>query len=223
MNIVLIGPQGSGKGTQADLVGPEFGLVKLSTGDLFRAAIAAGTELGQYVKGLLDRGELVPDETTLAVVEARLDEIYASGARGVLFDGFPRTRGQAEGLDKILADRGQELDLVIDLEVPEEVLVDRLAGRRVCTNCGAAFHVEFNPPETLGVCDRCGGTLIQRSDDKPEAIRRRLGIFYELTEPLLSYYGGKNLVTTIDGNRDVESVSEDIRTAITRASSTAKA
>jgi adenylate kinase len=223
MNLVLIGPQGSGKGTQADLICPQYGLVKLSTGDLFRAAIAAESELGLQVKELLDRGELVPDGVTLAVVKARLEEIRASGANGALFDGFPRTGGQAQGLDQILADQGEQVDLVVNIEVPKDVLVTRLAGRRVCTDCGVAYHVEFNPPAQEGRCDRCGGPLVQRSDDTPEAISRRLAIYEDQTAPLLSYYRDRGLVVSVDGNRGVQAVFDDIVETINQTASAAKA
>ncbi len=200
MNIIMIGPQGSGKGTQADLLAPKIHAVKLSTGDLFRAEIAAESPLGLQVKEILASGSLVSDDITLAIVAARLDKIAAEGIGGVIFDGFPRTLAQAEGLDRLLADRDQQIDRVIELAVPDEVLVERMSSRRVCASCGAAGT------SSNTVCDRCGGELIRRADDEPDAIRKRLQLYEELTKPLLDFYGSRGLVATIDGNQDVQSV-----------------
>ncbi len=200
MNIIMIGPQGSGKGTQADLLAPKIHAVKLSTGDLFRAEIAAESPLGLQVKEILASGSLVSDDITLAVVAARLDKIAAEGIGGVIFDGFPRTLAQAEGLDRLLADRDQQIDRVIELAVPDEVLVERMSSRRVCASCGSAGT------SSNAVCDRCGGELIRRADDEPDAIRKRLQLYEELTKPLLDFYGSRGLVATIDGNQDVQSV-----------------
>jgi adenylate kinase len=210
-----MGPQGAGKGTQADIIAPRLGLVKLSTGDLFRAAVASGSELGRLAKGYLDRGELVPDDITLAIVEERLEEIAENpNVKGALFDGFPRTRAQAEGLDAILAKRDERIAAVIEIAVPREKLIARLAGRRYCPNCGATYHVEFNPPKTAGVCDRCGGPLVQRPDDTPEAIRRRLDLYDEQTAPLLDFYQQRGLLIRVDGDRPIEEVTHDILAAI---------
>ncbi len=215
MHIILMGPQGAGKGTQADIIAPRLGLVKLSTGDLFRAAVASGSELGRLAKGYLDRGELVPDDVTLAIVEERLEEIAENpDVKGALFDGFPRTRAQAEGLDAILAKRDERIAAVIEIDVPREKLIARLAGRRYCPNCGATYHVEFNPPQKTGVCDRCGGPLVQRPDDTPEAIRRRLDLYDEQTAPLLDFYQQRGLLIRVDGDRPIEEVTHDILAAI---------
>lgn len=215
MHIILMGPQGAGKGTQADIIAPRLGLVKLSTGDLFRAAAASGSELGRLVKGYLDRGELVPDDVTLAIVEERLEEIAENPeVSGALFDGFPRTRAQAEGLDAILAKRDERIAAVIEIDVPRDKLIARLAGRRYCPNCGATYHVEYNPPRKAGVCDRCGGPLVQRPDDTPEAIRRRLDLYDEQTAPLLDFYQQRGLLIRVDGDRPIEEVTHDILAAI---------
>jgi adenylate kinase len=215
MNIILMGPQGAGKGTQADSVGPKLGLAKLSTGELFRAAIATGSELGQQVKGPYDRGELIPDDLTLGIVEERLEELDEDpDVNGALFDGFPRTRAQAEGLDAVLEKRGERIDAVVEISVPREVLVERLAGRRVCPNCGSTYHVVFNPPKGDGVCDRCGGTVVQREDDTPEAIGRRLDLYEEKTAPLLNFYAERGLLKRVSGEQSIDAVTEDVLAAI---------
>lgn len=218
MNIILMGAQGSGKGTQAAILGPRLLLAKVATGDLFRAAIAEGSELGTRVKAILEAGELVPDELTNAIVRSRLEEIArlkASGElNGALFDGFPRTAGQAKALDEILAGQDDRIDAVIEIQVPREDLIERLAGRRVCPVCGTVYHLEADPPRIQGACDREGATLIQRDDDKPDAIRRRLEIYDEQTKPLLSYYEQRGLVTRVDGNQPIEAVTDAILDAI---------
>ncbi len=221
MHVILIGPQGSGKGTQATILAPRVHLIHLSTGDIFRQAIAAMTPVGVEVKGILDRGDLVPDPLTVRLVAERLGTIPAetSGgqpARGALFDGFPRTVAQAEGLASMLMGRQEHLRAVVELVVPLERLVTRLAGRRVCATCGTAYHAEFNPPAIEGVCDRCGGVPVQRDDDKPEPIRRRLGLFFEQTAPVLSYYRERAMLDQVDGDRPIEEVTAAIEAAITR-------
>lgn len=214
MNIIIIGPQGSGKGTQADRLGPRIGAVKLSTGDLFRAEIAAESPLGLQVKEILASGSLVSDDITLAIVADRLDNIAAKGIGGVIFDGFPRTLAQAEGLDRLLADRGQTIDRVVELAVPESVLIERMSGRRVCASCSANQNVSGQSSDVTATCDKCGGELIQRPDDMPEAISKRLQLYNDLTKPLLDFYGSRGLVVTIDGNQDVEAVQQAIVDAL---------
>lgn len=214
MNIIIIGPQGSGKGTQADRLGPRIGAAKLSTGDLFRAEIAAESPLGLQVKEILASGSLVSDDITLAIVADRLDNIAAEGIGGVIFDGFPRTLAQAEGLDRLLADRGQTIDRVVELAVPESVLIERMSGRRVCASCGANQNVSGQSSDVTATCDKCGGELIQRPDDMPEAISKRLQLYNDLTKPLLDFYGSRGLVVTIDGNQDVEAVQQAIVDAL---------
>jgi adenylate kinase len=222
MHVILMGPQGAGKGTQALRVAPRLGLVHLSTGDLFRAAIAAGTPLGREVKGYLDRGDLVPDSVTIKMVDNRLEDIARGRAgdgeaRGALFDGFPRTQAQAEALDAALAQRGERVSSVVVIDVPLEALIARLAGRRVCQRCGAVYHVEFNPPRHPGVCDRCGGELVQRDDDKPGPVKKRLDLYFRQTEPLLTYYRDRGLLATVNGNQPIDRVSEQLVRAIKRA------
>ena len=213
-----MGAQGSGKGTQAARIGPRLNLVKVATGDLFRAAIAARSELGRQVQAILESGNLVPDELTNAIVRVRLQQIAAEKAKGevagALFDGYPRTEAQARALDEILAELGESLTAVVELVVPREVLIERLAGRRVCESCGAVYHVSADPPRVEGVCDRCGGTLVQREDDTPEAIARRLALYDQMTAPLLSYYEERGLLARVDGNEDIETVERAILDAI---------
>jgi adenylate kinase len=212
--LILMGAQGAGKGTQAERLAPAFNLYHLSTGDAFRTAIAAKTELGLMAKDFLDRGDLVPDDVTLGIVAAKLDEIAAgSGPErkgGALFDGFPRTASQAEGLTALLADRGESLIAVIEIAVPKADLMERLSGRRVCPTCGATYHIKFNPAKVDELCDRDGTKLIQRADDTPEAIERRLALYFEVTEPLIAYYRDHGLLETVDGLQSIEAVQTDI-------------
>lgn len=221
MYVILMGAQGSGKGTQADRVAPQLHLVKIATGELFRAAIASGSAVGREVQAVYDRGELVPDALTLRLVEERLREIaqrerLGTGIRGALFDGFPRTLPQAEGLDALLAAQGERVTAVIVLEVPRDVLIERLSGRLVCKECGATYHVTLNPPKVPGVCDACGGELIQRADDTPAAVKKRLDIYFSQTAPLLDYYRERGLLAEVDGDRPIEVVTEEIITAVAR-------
>lgn len=225
MHVILMGPQGSGKGTQAERLGPRLHLVHTSTGDLFRAAIAAETTLGRRIKDAYDRGELIADDITNGLVEERLDEIarrrsLGEGVRGALFDGFPRNRVQAEALDTALMERHERVGAVVQLQVPAEVLITRLAGRRVCEQCGAIYHVDTNPPMRPGICDRCGGRVVQREDDTPEAIKRRLETYVEQTEPLLAYYRDRGLVLTVCANRPIEAVTDAIIEALDRKGDT---
>ena len=219
MHVILIGPQGSGKGTQATRLAPRLRLKLVATGELFRAAIAAETALGRRIKAAYDRGELIPDEITVALVDEKLDEIarereLGEAVRGALFDGFPRTPGQAEALDAALARRGEAISSVIQIDVPVARLVDRLTGRRVCKNCGAVYHVEFNPPRQPGVCDVCGGQLVQREDDTPAAVQKRLDLYFAQTAPLLAYYRDRGLVVAVDGDRPIPAVTEAILEAL---------
>jgi adenylate kinase len=213
-----MGAQGSGKGTQAAVIGPKLNLAKVATGELFRAAIADGTELGVQVKSILDRGDLVPDELTNAIVAERLAgiaaQVEAGELNGSLFDGFPRTAGQAEALDEILAAHDDRIDAVVEIQVPREDLITRLSGRRVCPVCGTVYHLDADPPRIQGVCDREGATLVQRDDDTPDAIRRRLENYDSQTAPLLSYYDERGLVTRIDGNQAIAAVTDAILDAI---------
>lgn len=220
MNIILMGAQGSGKGTQAAVIGPRLRLEKVATGELFRAAIAQGSELGLQVKAILERGDLVPDQLTNAIVQARLrdiaDRTSQGDLHGALFDGYPRTPGQAEALDGILGELDDRIDAVVEIQVPRDVLVTRLSGRRVCPQCGAVYHVDADPPETAGLCDKDGTALIQRDDDMPDAIRRRLELYDEQTAPLISHYERRGIVKRIDGNQGIDEVTKAILAAISR-------
>lgn len=223
MHLILMGPQGSGKGTQASRLAPRLGLLPIATGDLFRSAIKAGTPLGREVEATLARGELVADDVTIALVEERLDEIAhrreaGEAAVGALYDGFPRTQSQAGALDDALARRGEAVTAVVEIVVPTDRLVARLAGRRVCASCGEVYHVEYHPPRSPGVCDRCGGEVIQRPDDTPEAVQRRLDLYFAQTEPLLRYYRERGLLSPVDGDRPIERVTDDIVATVERPS-----
>jgi adenylate kinase len=218
MHVILMGPQGAGKGTQADIVGPRLKLAKLSTGDLFRAAMAAGTELGQQIKGPYDRGELIPDDLTLGIVEERLEQLDDEpDIEGALFDGFPRTRAQAEGLDLVLAKRGEKIDAVVEISVPRDVLIERLAGRRVNPKTGKTYHIVFNPPKVEGICDDDGTPLIQRADDTPEAIARRLALYDQSTAPLLDFYKARGVLKQVSGEQAIDDVTADILAAVEQA------
>ncbi|WP_321991957.1 adenylate kinase [Marispirochaeta aestuarii] len=199
MNLVFLGPPGAGKGTVAVKVSEELGIPHISTGDLFRKAIKNQTDLGKKVKSILDSGELVPDDLTVALVEERLNQ--GDTGKGFILDGFPRTIPQAEALDTI-----STLQMAVNFSVADEVLVDRLSGRRVCKNCGATYHVKFAPPRKEGICDSCGGELYTRQDDAPEAIKNRLQVYYRQTQPLIDYYKEKGIRTDIDAAGSPEQV-----------------
>ncbi|QKW19979.1 adenylate kinase [Kitasatospora sp. NA04385] len=207
MRIVLVGPPGAGKGTQAHVLAKTLSIPHISTGDLFRANISQGTPLGVEAKSYMDAGRLVPDEVTIGMAKDRMLQPDAAG--GFLLDGFPRNLGQAEALDAILAENGIALDGVLDLEVPEDEVVKRIAGRRLCRKDGAhVFHVVYNPPKTEGVCDECGGELYQRSDDTEEAVRVRLEEYHSKTEPIIGYYQEQGLLVTISALGKVDEVTE---------------
>ncbi|GAA2786382.1 adenylate kinase [Kitasatospora paracochleata] len=207
MRIVLVGPPGAGKGTQAHVLAKTLSIPHISTGDLFRANISQGTPLGLEAKAYMDAGRLVPDEVTIGMAKDRMLQPDAAG--GFLLDGFPRNLGQAKALDEILAEEGIALDGVLDLEVPEDEVVKRIAGRRLCRNDGAhVFHVVYNPSKTDGVCDECGGELYQRSDDTEEAVRVRLEEYHSKTEPIIGYYQEQGLLVTISALGKVDEVTE---------------
>jgi len=199
-----MGPPGAGKGTQAQRLVDELGIIHVSTGDLFRAAIGQGTPLGLEAKKYIDNGKLVPDEVTVGMVKERLQQ--DDSARGFLLDGFPRTVAQAEALEKMLDEAGTPLEAVLDIAVNEEKLVGRLTGRRVCRGCGANFHIEFNRPQVEGVCDRCGGELYHRSDDVEATVRNRLEVYNNQTAPLLAYYGQRGILRKVDGDQSMDEV-----------------
>jgi adenylate kinase len=198
--IVLLGPPGAGKGTLAQGLEARWGAPQISTGDMLRQAVREGTDLGRRAEGYMSAGEYVPDDVILEMMRERLAQADAAG--GFILDGFPRTVAQAEGLDRILRDQGVALDAAIDLQVPEEELVRRLSGRLVCPRCEAIYQADTRPPKAPGRCDRCGGELVQREDDRPEAVRRRLEVYAREAEPLLAYYRGKGLLHPVDGVAD---------------------
>jgi adenylate kinase len=228
MHVILMGPQGSGKGTQSEHVRARLNLAPIATGELFRSAIASGSELGQKIQAAYNRGELVPDDLTIALVEERLDQLErdrgaSNATTGALYDGFPRTEGQAEALDRVLAARGEGLTAVIAIEVPRDTLMRRIAARRVCTNCGRVYNAQSDPPQAEGVCDVCGGTVVQRADDTPEAVAKRLDLYAVETAPLVDRYAARGLLTRVDGDRPIDEVTEDIVSAIRARSEVAAA
>lgn len=200
----MVGPPGAGKGTQAEFIAAHLSVPKISTGDLFRANVGQGTPLGLEAKKYMDAGQLVPDEVTINMVAARLAEPDA--ADGFLLDGFPRNVPQAEVLDEMLSKLGVALDVVLELVVDNDEVVRRLSGRRTCHGCGKIWHVEYDPTDKAGVCDRCGGELFQRDDDKPETIQRRLEVYAEQTAPLVDFYGGQGKLVGIDATGPVEDI-----------------
>jgi len=204
VRLVLVGPPGAGKGTQAEFIAAHLAVPKISTGEIFRANVAQGTPLGVQAKQYMDAGQLVPDEVTINMVRDRLAE--SDAADGFLLDGFPRTTPQAAALDKLLADLGNGLDLVLELVVDDDEVIRRLSGRRTCRGCGKIWHVEFDPPGREGVCDRCGGDLFQRDDDKAETIGERLRVYARDTAPLVDYYGAQGKLVGIDATGPVEDV-----------------
>lgn len=216
MLVVLLGPPGAGKGTQAARLSTKYGLPKVSTGDMLREAVAAGNELGERVGAIMDAGELVPDDTMAAVVEQRLGRPDCGG--GAILDGYPRTVRQAELLEGIATRLSLDgVDVVLLLSVPQQELVRRLSGRRVCTECGANYHVEFNPPAQEGTCDRCGGELRQRRDDTEDAIRERLRLYRERTEPLVGHYRTRGTLHEIDGRGDIDDVFRRVDAVVSTA------
>lgn len=216
MRIVLVGPPGAGKGTQAAYLAKNLSIPHISTGDLFRANISQGTELGLQAKAYMDAGELVPDEITIAMAKDRMEKPDAE--HGFLLDGFPRNVSQAEALDEMLKSEGMTLDAVLDLEVPEEEVVKRIAGRRICRNDSShVFHVTYSAPKTEGVCDACGGELYQRDDDTEETVRKRLEVYHTQTEPIIDYYKAQGLVVTISALGKVIEVTQRAMEALKKA------
>ncbi len=208
MNLILLGPPGAGKGTQAKMLIERFGIPQISTGDMLRAAVAAKTELGLKAKACMDAGTLVPDEVVIGIVGERLQQSDCD--KGFILDGFPRTVPQADALKTTLAGLGKALTAVISLEVDSEALVERLTGRRTCRSCGRGYHLKFDPPAKADLCDACGGELIQRDDDREETIRKRLRVYQEQTAPLVTYYQEEGLLVAIDGMQEMTAVQEDI-------------
>lgn len=208
MNIILMGPPGAGKGTQAGMLARRFSIPHVSTGDMFRKAIKQGTEMGLKAKAFMDAGQLVTDEVTIGIVAERLGADDC--AEGFLLDGFPRTILQAEALGGIMANLGRKLDAVVNIDVPNEALFGRMTGRRICRQCGATYHIAFNPPAQAGECDRCQGELYQRSDDTEATVSNRLQVYARQTEPLVAYYREQGLLKTIDGSQELNRVFADI-------------
>lgn len=208
MNIILMGLPGAGKGTQAEKIVEEFHIPHISTGDMFRSALKEGTNMGLKAKEYMDKGLLVPDEIVIGIVEERLNQNDCNS--GFLLDGFPRTVPQAEALNDLLERLGRNLDHVINIDVNKNYLVERLTGRRICKNCSSTYHMIFNPSKNEGKCDKCGGDLYQRDDDKEETVITRLEVNIKQTEPLLNYYSGKNLLRTIEGNQEIDKVFNSI-------------
>lgn len=208
MNLVLMGLPGAGKGTQADKIVAKYAIPHISTGDMFRAAMKEGTELGMQAKSFMDKGELVPDEVTIGIVRERLSK--ADCEKGFLLDGFPRTVPQAEALENILSELKRNIDYVINIEVDQDILMERLTGRRICKGCGATYHLVFNPPARAGKCDRCGGELYQRPDDNEETVQNRLEVNVKQTQPLLDFYQAKGYLKNINGQQHIDQVFSDI-------------
>lgn len=204
MRLLFLGPPGAGKGTQAKMIAEKFGLLHIAPGDIFRQEVKEGTELGRLVEGIMARGQLVPDDITVRIIEKRLNSPEAQ--KGFVLDGFPRNLAQAEALKSILEEKGQHLDLVIDLLVPQEELLDRSRTRRVCSKCGRSYNLKLNPPKVEGKCDVCGGDLVTRQDDKEDTVRERFRVYHEETEPLREYYMKSGILVSIDGCGEVECV-----------------
>lgn len=208
MKIIMLGAPGAGKGTQAKQIAAKYQIPHISTGDIFRANIKNNTELGRKAKEYMDQGLLVPDELTCDLVMDRISE--EDCANGFVLDGFPRTIPQAESLDAALKKAGQTMDYAIDVNVPDDHIVDRMSGRRACLNCGATYHVVAIPPKKEGICDSCGSPLVLREDDKPETVQKRLDVYHEQTQPLIDYYQAQGILKTVDGTQPMEAVFESI-------------
>ncbi len=216
MRLILLGPPGAGKGTQAQRLVERHKIPQLSTGDMLRAAVAAGTETGRRAKAVMEAGQLVSDDIVTSIVSDRIDE--PDCANGFILDGYPRTLPQADSVSKMLADRGTKLDAAIELAVDDDAMVERVAGRYSCANCGAGYHDTLNKPVVDGVCDKCGSTEFKRRpDDNADAMRTRLMVYYKETSPLLGYYYAKGLLSTVDGMASIETVSEEINGVLSQA------
>lgn len=208
MRLVILGPPGAGKGTQADFIVENYKTPHISTGDIFRENIKTGTELGKKAKSYMDKGLLVPDELVIEIVKDRLTKEDVK--EGFLLDGFPRTVAQAVALDAFLEERGESLDSVLNIDVDTDILVERAVGRRVCKTCGASYHVKYNPPKEDGVCDKDQGPLIQRDDDTEATVKTRIKVYFEQTAPLIDYYKAQGLLDNIDGKEDIDTIRKEI-------------
>lgn len=213
MNLILLGPPGAGKGTQAKRLQDTYKIVQLSTGDMLRAEVASGSDLGQQAKKIMEEGGLVSDDIIIGMISSRVDQDDCKG--GFILDGFPRTTPQAEALDTMLADKSLKIDHVISLEVDDEAMVERICGRYTCAKCGQGYHDTFQKPASEGVCDSCGGTeFSRRADDNEETVRSRLGAYHESTAPIISYYGDKGVLKTVDGMADIDEVTQQLNTIV---------
>lgn len=208
MKIIMLGAPGAGKGTQAKKIAAKYQIPHVSTGDIFRANIKNGTELGMKAKGYMDAGGLVPDEITIGMLLDRIHE--ADCENGYVLDGFPRTIPQAESLTQALAGMDEKIDYAVNVDVPDENIISRMSGRRACLNCGATYHIVYNPPKQEGVCDVCGDKLVLRDDDKPETVQKRLSVYHDQTQPLIEYYEKAGVLKQVDGTQDMEAVFQDI-------------
>ncbi|MCH4038538.1 MAG: adenylate kinase [Eubacteriales bacterium] len=212
MRLIMLGAPGAGKGTQAANLAKELNIPHISTGDIFRANIKNGTELGKKAKSYMDAGKLVPDELVCDLVADRIAKDDCK--EGYILDGFPRTIPQAEALDKAVLALGTKIDYAVNIDVPDEAIITRMGGRRACLNCGATYHVQYNPPKKEGVCDTCGHPLVLRDDDKPETVQTRLNVYHEQTQPLIDYYDKKKILVTVDGTQSMDQVFSDILKAV---------
>lgn len=208
MKIIMLGAPGAGKGTQAKKIAEKYQIPHISTGDIFRANIKGGTELGMKAKTFMDQGMLVPDEITIGMLMDRIKE--ADCENGYVLDGFPRTIPQAESLTKALADLGEAVDYAVNVDVPDENIISRMSGRRACLGCGATYHVVFNSPKQEGICDTCGQELVLRDDDKPETVKKRLDVYHQQTQPLIDYYKKAGVLAEVDGTQAMEDVFRSI-------------
>lgn len=208
MKIIMLGAPGAGKGTQAERIAEKYQIPHISTGDIFRANIKEGTELGKKAKTYMDQGLLVPDSLT---VDLLMDRISKDDCRnGYVLDGFPRTIPQAESLDAALKARGEKIDYAVNVDVPDENIINRMSGRRACLKCGATYHIVYAAPKKENICDKCGEHLVLREDDKPETVKKRLSVYHEQTQPLIEYYDAQKILVTVDGTKDMEAVFGDI-------------
>ena len=208
MKIVMLGAPGAGKGTQAQRIAEKYGIPHISTGDIFRSNIKAGTELGKKAKSFIDQGLLVPDEVTIGMLLDRIHE--ADCKNGYILDGFPRTIPQAESLTEALAANGEAIDFALNVDVPDENIINRMSGRRACLGCGATYHITFNPPVKEGICDTCGQELVLRDDDKPETVKKRLDVYHQQTQPLIDYYKNAEVLAEVDGTQPMDAVFQGI-------------
>lgn len=208
MKIIMLGAPGAGKGTQAKKLAEKYGIPHISTGDIFRANIKNGTDLGKKAKTFMDQGLLVPDELVVDLVVDRVAQDDCT--TGYVLDGFPRTIPQAEALDKALAGLGEKMEYAINVEVPDENIINRMSGRRACVDCGATYHLKYAPTKAEGICDNCGGSLILRDDDKPETVKKRLGVYHDQTQPLIEYYTKAGILVEVDGTIDINDVFKSI-------------